>query len=104
MKFRLNIWRTQTVKNSLFANGLRNRRGGLKQCAFPFGEDSQRGQKSRGVIHHAGSRMWGTECSLENVIIDKYCHIREGRHLAGSVDYPIVIRKGSVVLRNDKKT
>ena len=36
-------------------------------------------------------------CFLENVIIDKNCHIREGRRLAGYINYPVIVRKGSVI-------
>jgi ADP-glucose pyrophosphorylase len=36
-------------------------------------------------------------CSLEHIIADKNCHIRERRRLAGDPNYPSIIRKGSVL-------
>ena len=36
-------------------------------------------------------------CCAENVIFDKECLMREGRHLAGQPNYPVIIRKGAVI-------
>ncbi len=45
--------------------------------------------------------MQGTEihqnCHLENVILDKSAHIRDGRRLIGDSGFPVIIRKGSIV-------
>ena len=84
-----------SVKNSLLANGCVID-GEVSDSILFRSVKIAKGAKVKGCIIMQEVEV-GAECNIENVIIDKYCHIREGRHLAGSVDYPIVIRKGSVV-------
>ncbi len=36
-------------------------------------------------------------CEAENVIFDKECLMREGKRLIGQADYPVIIRKGTVI-------
>ncbi len=37
------------------------------------------------------------DCRAENVIFDKNCLMRAGRHLAGTPSYPLVVRKGAII-------
>ena len=39
----------------------------------------------------------GEGCELENVILDKNVYIKPGQHLAGTANYPVVVRKNMVI-------
>ncbi len=84
-----------SVKNSLLANGCVID-GEVEDSMLFRGVHVGKGTKIKGCIIMQETDI-DNHCTLEHVIADKNCHIREGRHLAGDINYPSIIRKGSVL-------
>ena len=83
------------VKNSLLANGCVIK-GEVEDCMLFRGVRVGKGAKLKGCIIMQECDI-DANCSLEYIIADKNCHIREGRRLVGDPNYPSIIRKGSVL-------
>ena len=83
------------VKNSLLANGCVIK-GEVEDCMIFRGVRVGKGAKLKGCIIMQECDI-DANCSLEYIIADKNCHIREGRRLVGDPNYPSIIRKGSVL-------
>ncbi len=83
------------VKNSLLANGCVIK-GEVEDCVLFRGVRVGKGAKLKGCIIMQECDI-DANCSLEYIIADKNCHIREGRRLVGDPNYPSIIRKGSVL-------
>ena len=83
------------VKNSLLANGCVIK-GEVEDCMLFRGVRVGKGAKLKGCIIMQECDI-DVNCSLEYIIADKNCHIREGRRLVGDPNYPSIIRKGSVL-------
>ncbi len=84
-----------SVKNSLLANGCVID-GEVEDCMLFRGVHVGKGTKLKGCVIMQECDI-DDNCVLKYVIADKNCHIRSGRHLAGDVSYPSIIRKGSVI-------
>ncbi len=84
-----------SVKNSLLANGCVID-GEVEDSMLFRGVHVGKGTKIKGCIIMQECDI-DENCTLEHVIADKNCHIREGRRLAGDISYPSIIRKGSVL-------
>ncbi len=83
------------VKNSFLANGCVIN-GEVEDCMLFRGVRVAKGTKLKGCIIMQECDI-DANCSLEYVIADKNCHIREGKRLVGDPNYPSIIRKGSVL-------
>lgn len=83
------------VKNSLLANGCVIK-GEVEDCMLFRGVRVGKGAKLKGCIIMQECDI-DANCSLEYIIADKNCHIREGRRLVGDPNYPSIIRKGSAL-------
>lgn len=83
------------VSNSLLANGCIID-GTVEDSMLFRGVRIAKGTKVKGCIIMQDCEI-DKNCVLENVITDKDCRIREGRTLIGDVNYPTIIRKGSVL-------
>ncbi len=83
------------VKNSLLANGCVIK-GEVEDCMLFRGVRVGNGARLKGCIIMQECDI-DANCSLEYIIADKNCHIREGRTLVGDPNYPSIIRKGSVL-------
>ena len=83
------------VENSLLANGCIID-GEVTDSVLFRAVRIARGAKVNGCILMQDAEV-DEDCILENVILDKNCHVRRGRKLIGSANYPIVIRKDFVV-------
>ncbi len=84
-----------SVKNSLLANGCVID-GEVEDSMLFRGVRVGKGTKIKGCVIMQECDI-DDNCTLEHVIADKNCHLREGRHLAGDTSYPSIIRKGSVI-------
>ena len=84
-----------SVKNSLLANGCVIN-GEVEDSMLFRGVRVAKGAKLKGCIIMQECDI-DANCSLEYVIADKGCHIREGRRLVGDINYPSILRKGSVL-------
>jgi glucose-1-phosphate adenylyltransferase len=84
-----------SVKNSLLANGCVID-GEVEDSMLFRGVHVGKGTKIKGCVIMQECEI-DDNCTLEHVIADKNCHIREGRRLAGDISYPSIIRKGSVL-------
>lgn len=84
-----------SVKNSLLANGCVIN-GEVEDSMLFRGVHVGKGTKIKGCVIMQECDI-DDNCTLTHVIADKNCHIREGRHLAGDISYPSIIRKGSVL-------
>lgn len=84
-----------SVKNSLLANGCIID-GEVEDSILFRGVRVGKGTKIKGCVLMQECDI-DDNCTLEHVIADKNCHLREGRHLAGDLSYPSIIRKGSVL-------
>ena len=87
--------RDALVKNSLLANGCVIN-GEVKDCMLFRGVRIAKGAKLKGCVIMQECEI-DANCTLEYVIADKNCHIREGRRLVGDSNYPIILRKGTVL-------
>ena len=83
------------VSNSLLANGCIID-GTVEDSMLFRGVRIAKGTKVKGCIIMQDCEI-DKNCVLENVITDKDCRIREGRTLIGDINYPTIIRKGSVL-------
>ena len=84
------------VRNSLLANGCVIN-GEVEDCMLFRGVRVAKGTKLKGCIIMQECDI-DSNCSLEHIIADKNCHIRERRRLAGDPNYPSILRKGSVLV------
>lgn len=83
------------VKNALVADGCIIE-GAVENCVLSRGVHIGKGAVLKNcVIMQACEVQENVE--MENVILDKEVTVRQGRRLVGPEDYPVVVRKGSVV-------
>ncbi len=83
------------VKNSLVADGCIIE-GQVENSILFRGVKVAQGAVIKNSIIMQGTVV-GQKASLDCVIADRDCYIKDGRLLAGFVTYPVVIRKGSIV-------
>ena len=83
------------VKNSLVADGC-SIEGTVENCVLFRGVRVARGAKVSNCVIMQGSEI-SENAELENVILDKGVLIRRDRRLLGTENFPVVIRKNSVV-------
>jgi len=83
------------VNNSLLANGCRIE-GEVKDSVVFRDVYIGKGSKLKNCIVMQGAQVY-ENCVLENVILDKAAHVRDGRRLIGDRGFPVIIRKNSIV-------
>ena len=84
-----------SVKNSLVANGCVIE-GTVENSIIFRSVFIGKGTTVKDSIIMQDSEIY-QNCWLEDVILDKEVHVRSGRRLIGSEDYPVIIKKGAIV-------
>lgn len=86
---------TALSKNSMLADGCIIE-GEIENCILGRGVHVQAGAVCRNSVIQQGSQIQ-ENAQIENCILDKDVIVRRGRRLVGPSNYPIVVRKGSVI-------
>jgi len=83
------------VKNSLVANGCIIE-GEVENSILFRGVYVGKGAKIKNSLIMQDSEIYN-DCDLDYVILDKHVHVRTGRKLVGTENFPAIIRKGAIV-------
>ena len=83
------------IKNAMLADGCQID-GTVENCMLFRGATVSEGATVRNSILMQGVTV-GSGCSLDHVILDKGSSIRDGRSLIGYADFPIILKKNTVV-------